>query len=311
MKNGAPALTNHRTHKVGRAITAAWHSNSPTAFLASVKNACLSDEGHWVWQRGDLSNGRAPGFQTGRTERSVWSAYNALGIAEGTPCAMLKCVNPEHCTPIPSATQPTPHERLTRGAVREGACLVLLVAASTAYMRRKQWADDTGFGGNGYSLKMSCLNSLCVEPEHIWQPASLTLLLEQGKDQEFLTEVRSRSSITDSGCWEWIGAKKRSGYSTFSIQKDGKSYTKGLHRYTYMAAHGPIEEHTPVHHKCANKPCVNPDHLQAVTPMENTAEMLERRYYQRRIKELEAQLRHCNYHSGNSPRQTTWRGSPI
>lgn len=42
-----------------------------------------------------------------------------------------------------------------------------------------------------------------------------------------------------------------------------------------------------MHHKCANRACINPKHLQAVTAESNTAEMLERNFLQARIRELE------------------------
>jgi hypothetical protein len=45
------------------------------------------------------------------------------------------------------------------------------------------------------------------------------------------------------------------------------------------------------HHTCAERACVNPDHLQPVTQRENVAEMLTRKSYVKRIEELEARLR--------------------
>lgn len=44
------------------------------------------------------------------------------------------------------------------------------------------------------------------------------------------------------------------------------------------------------HHVCANTMCVNPEHLQAATHVENIAEMKARRSYEARIAELEAAL---------------------
>lgn len=46
----------------------------------------------------------------------------------------------------------------------------------------------------------------------------------------------------------------------------------------------------PVHHIRAEPLCCSPRHLQVVTPQENVAEMLERRYYLARIADLEAAL---------------------
>lgn len=63
------------------------------------------------------------------------------------------------------------------------------------------------------------------------------------------------------------------------------------HRIVAMAIEGgPVPSHMPVHHKCANPKCINPEHLQVVHPHENNAEMLERNFYLQRIADLEAQL---------------------
>ena len=45
------------------------------------------------------------------------------------------------------------------------------------------------------------------------------------------------------------------------------------------------------HHTCANRACVNPDHVQAVSQRENVAEMKQRNVYLARIAELESELR--------------------
>ena len=47
----------------------------------------------------------------------------------------------------------------------------------------------------------------------------------------------------------------------------------------------------PAHHKCGVPACVNPDHLVPVTHAENIGEMLARKYFVTRVRELEAALR--------------------
>ncbi|MEU3825206.1 HNH endonuclease signature motif containing protein [Streptomyces sp. NPDC029080] len=63
-----------------------------------------------------------------------------------------------------------------------------------------------------------------------------------------------------------------------------------VHRFVYEHLKSPIPAGGVVHHKCANRRCINVDHLQLVSPAENNAEMLERTAMQRRIAELEAQI---------------------
>lgn len=110
-------------------------------------------------------------------------------------------------------------------------------------------------------------------------------------DERFWDYVAKTES--ENECWIWVGRarkKKKGTYGQFNYQ--GRSIAS--HRYSYQQATGiELDSHTPVHHKCSNSLCVNPVHLQAITPQENTAEMLERRWYKARIAELEAKLAAC------------------
>lgn len=65
-------------------------------------------------------------------------------------------------------------------------------------------------------------------------------------------------------CWLWKGALNH-GYGSFSI---GARQRKA-HRFSYELAHGAVPEGLTLDHLCRNRPCVRPDHLEAVTDREN------------------------------------------
>ena len=87
-------------------------------------------------------------------------------------------------------------------------------------------------------------------------------------------------------CWTWTGHTGRSGYGQFKLE--GSAHQ--AHRVAYILWIGEIPDGTVVHHKCSVRNCVRPDHLQSVTPQENTAEMMERQHYLAKIKRLEQEL---------------------
>jgi hypothetical protein len=67
----------------------------------------------------------------------------------------------------------------------------------------------------------------------------------------------------NSGCWIWIGPDKGNGYGQY--KSNGAA-----HRYSYAMHCGGIEEGMVIDHLCRVPLCVNPAHLEPVTPGENT-----------------------------------------
>lgn len=66
-------------------------------------------------------------------------------------------------------------------------------------------------------------------------------------------------------CWLWTGRLPRSGYGTLSIS--GKNVQ--AHRFAYELIVGPIPAGLQLDHLCRVRHCVNPAHLEPVTPRVN------------------------------------------
>lgn len=79
--------------------------------------------------------------------------------------------------------------------------------------------------------------------------------------------LHERIAVTDEGCWEWRGWRHERGYGR--MRRDKKQVY--VHRYLYEKMVAPVPEGKEIDHRCANPPCVNPDHMEPVTHSENNA----------------------------------------
>ena len=79
-----------------------------------------------------------------------------------------------------------------------------------------------------------------------------------------LVERLELNSIPEpnTGCWLWTGCISESGYG--SMGDTGRA-----HRVSYQVHVGPIPSGKVLDHLCRVRCCINPDHLEPVTQLEN------------------------------------------
>lgn len=100
-------------------------------------------------------------------------------------------------------------------------------------------------------------------------PANAWRLVEVGSHPKPDDPLRRK---TVGPCWEWRGSRTRKGYGKFWAHSDrlGRKALRQAHVCFWEWEHGePLPSGRQVDHLCRNPGCVNPAHLEMVTPKVN------------------------------------------
>ena len=117
-----------------------------------------------------------------------------------------------------------------------------------------------------------CGNGLCINLSHVHFPKKIvtqTILLDDVMKTEHQLKMKNGSTETqgnlDTPCWIWNGSLRHRGYGQYTLC--GKQI--GAHCASHLVYNGPITKGMIVCHKCTNKGCVNPAHVELGTHKDN------------------------------------------
>jgi len=85
-----------------------------------------------------------------------------------------------------------------------------------------------------------------------------------------LLYLKERTTTNERGCWLWNHYVRADGYAVIGIRTSEGVKARYVHRLAFEAAFGPAPDGLQLDHLCRNRHCLNPLHLDPVTPRENT-----------------------------------------
>ena len=96
------------------------------------------------------------------------------------------------------------------------------------------------------------------------------LALMDNRRDRILAKITANVNLdTQTGCWVWNGRDSGNGRGGGYPRMNLDGQTVAVHRVLYTHYFGYIPSKKQVDHKCKNRRCLNPEHLELVTHLQN------------------------------------------
>lgn len=126
------------------------------------------------------------------------------------------------------------------------------------------------------------------------------IVTQETKEARFLRQTEKRG---EDECWRFAGTGKGAGKGAAAGSGYGQLWHSGkkvpAHTFSWQYYIGPIPDGMQVDHLCRNTLCVNPKHLQLVSPKQNTQLM----HVFRELKKRNERLRELVLSLGGDPEE--------